>query len=457
MKKCLKCNKEYEDSDNFCPRCGERLVQTNVCQKCGYPVAIEDIFCRHCGHKIEKEYRCEKCNAIIPEGAKFCPECGNNVANPTISVATAGNVPMPKPKAEKILSYVISGVSILLFLLMLIGCFGDLSKSFYYYNGTTSSSSVVSVKYFFGEAFKNYSQQMESVKFEGYGSVACIEIIVKYAFWILAIGSAIFGLIRSSIELYRIYKNKEKTDRKSVASIAAFGTVPYLAIIALTSGMSIIATNGTDKAVYGASFGWGTTMIFVSLIIYVVFVAAERLIRSILRKETIVEESVLCGIKIALSVVFFVSFGQVISLFYSISGTNVTGYATTYSLIMNSLYSYSTGATETFTMEFILMLVAIGLILVGTVFGVLFLLELFDFKKMIPVYILGILMVVFLLTGYIMSYISINDYAKQTLSVFGVSDDGLLISVIGIVFIALAIVSVAGLAITKKIFKKEII
>ena len=221
--------------------------------------------------------------------------------------------------------------------------------------------------------------------------------------------------------------------------------------------MSIIATNGTDKAVYGASFGWGTTMIFVSLIIYVVFVAAERLIRSILRKETIVEESVLCGIKIALSVVFFVSFGQVISLFYSISGTNVTGYATTYSLIMNSLYSYSTGATETFTMEFILMLVAIGLILVGTVFGVLFLLELFDFKKMIPVYILGILMVVFLLTGYIMSYISINDYAKQTLSVFGVSDDGLLISVIGIVFIALAIVSVAGLAITKKIFKKEII
>ena len=102
MKKCLKCNKEYEDSDNFCPRCGEKLVQTNVCQKCGHPVATEDIFCRHCGHKIEKEYRCEKCNAIIPEGAKFCPECGNNIANPVVSITTTGKVQTSKPKAEKI-------------------------------------------------------------------------------------------------------------------------------------------------------------------------------------------------------------------------------------------------------------------------------------------------------------------------------------------------------------------
>lgn len=455
MKKCLKCNKEYEDSDNFCPRCGEKLVQTNVCQKCGHPVATEDIFCRHCGHKIEKEYRCEKCNAIIPEGAKFCPECGNNIANPVVSITTTGKVQTSKPKAEKILSYAISGVSLLLFLLILIGCFGDLSVSFYRYSGVTSNSSIVSVKYFFGEAFKNYSKQMESVQFEGYSSVACIEIIVKYAFWVLAIGSAIFGIIRSSIGLFKTYKNNEASDKKSIASIAAFGAVPYLAIIALTSGIRVIGSNGADRIEYGTSFGWGTTMIFVSLIVHVVAIAVDRLIRSILRKDAIVEESILCGIKIALSVVFFISFGQVISIFYNVSGANITGYATTYTLVLNNLYYFSTGASMTFSIECILMLVAIGLILAGTVFGIIFLLELFDFKKMIPIYILGSLMVAFLLTGYIMSIVSINNYAKQYAAVSGVPSDALGISAIGIVFVALSIVSVAGLAITKAILKNR--
>ena len=377
------------------------------------------------------------------------------MTNPAVSVATAGKISTPKPKAEKILSYVISGASLVLFLLMLIGCFGDLSKTFYTYDGVTNNSSIVSVKYFFGDAFKNYSQQVENVKFEGYSSVAIMEIIVKYVLWILAIGSAIFGIIRSSIGLFRTYKNSEKANKKSISSIVAFGTVPYIAVIALTSGLSVVGSNGTNRIEYGSSFGWGTTMILVSLIIYVVIVAADRLVRSILRKEAIIEESVLCGIKIALSIIFFFSFGQVISIFYNMSGTNISGYSTTYTLVMNNLYNYSTGATTTFSMDCILMFVAIGLILVGTIFGILFLLELFDFKKMIPIYILSIIMVGLLLAGYIMSIVSINSYAKQYAAVSGVPSDALGISVIGIVFIALSIASVTGLGITRMIFKNR--
>ena len=125
MKKCLKCNKEYEDSDNFCPQCGEKLVETNVCQKCGHPVAAEDVYCRHCGYKIEKEYHCEKCGALITEGAKFCSECGNNVTNPIVSIVSNGkaSTPMQKSKIEKILFYVVNAVALVLFVLMLIGCF----------------------------------------------------------------------------------------------------------------------------------------------------------------------------------------------------------------------------------------------------------------------------------------------------------------------------------------------
>lgn len=457
MKKCLKCNKEYEDSDIFCPCCGEKLVETNVCQKCGYPVVVEDTYCRHCGHKIEKEYRCEKCNAVINEGAKFCSECGSNVTNPVVSIATSSNgkkAPIAKSKTEKILFYVANAISLALLLLMLVGCFGDLTKSFYHSSSSTINTSTVSISYFFGDAIKNYQQQMEAVKFGGYDAVASLEITFKYVFWILAIGATIFGLVHGSIRLYKAYKNEDYSEKNSVMPIAAFGTIPYLAIIALTNDVYLLGKSATESIEYGTTFGWGTTMILISLIVYVVIASANRLVCAILCKKDIVFESVLCGVKLVLSIVFFVSIGQLVSIAYNTSGANVSGHATTYSIVLNSLYPYSTGAAEEFSMDCIFMLVAIGLALVGTVFGIIFLIKLFGSKKMVPLCILGGSMVAFLLPGYIITLNSIKNYSKTAYTISGTPSDAFKISAIGVTLIVLTIVSLIGLAVIKKVFKK---
>ena len=457
MKKCLKCNKEYEDSDNFCPQCGEKLVETNVCQKCGHPVATEDVYCRHCGYKIEKEYHCEKCGALITEGAKFCSECGNNVANPIVSIVSNGkpSTPMQKSKIEKILFYVVNAVALVLFVLMLIGCFGDISKSYYSYNGTPGTSSITSIKYFFGDAIKNYKQQMESVQYAGFDAVISLEITLKYIFWIVAIGSTIFGLIYGSIGLYKAYKNNDYSEKNSVLPITAFGTIPYLIIIALTNNLNVIATSVGEKAEYGVTFGWGTMMIFFFFFIYITVAAINKLISSILEKKNIAFESILCGIKLALGIIFLISFGQVVSIFLNASGATARGYATTYSIVISNLYAFSTGATTTFTTECISMLVAIGLILTGTFFGIFFLTKLFNFKKIVQIYIFGLTMVAFLLAGYIVSAIAIKNYAKgEAIAFLGITSDAFGISVIGIVFVVLTALSLIGLPIVKKILKK---
>ena len=96
MKKCLKCNKEYEDSDSFCPVCGEKLVSIGVCPHCGKPIDANDTFCRNCGKRIEKEFRCKKCNAIIPENSKFCPECGEKIVDPVVAVSNKNKFTDPE-------------------------------------------------------------------------------------------------------------------------------------------------------------------------------------------------------------------------------------------------------------------------------------------------------------------------------------------------------------------------
>ena len=42
MKKCLVCNKEFDDDSLFCPECGTRLVSNDTCPKCGKEIQIHD-------------------------------------------------------------------------------------------------------------------------------------------------------------------------------------------------------------------------------------------------------------------------------------------------------------------------------------------------------------------------------------------------------------------------------
>lgn len=62
MRICVVCNTELNDTDKFCPECGNKM-----------PV-MESV-----SVSVRKQF-CPKCGAEVNEGDKFCPECGAKMA-----------------------------------------------------------------------------------------------------------------------------------------------------------------------------------------------------------------------------------------------------------------------------------------------------------------------------------------------------------------------------------------
>ena len=52
MKKCMQCQKTYQDKENYCLMCGQKLEK--ICPKCGVVVQEDAIFCGECGAKLQK-------------------------------------------------------------------------------------------------------------------------------------------------------------------------------------------------------------------------------------------------------------------------------------------------------------------------------------------------------------------------------------------------------------------
>lgn len=50
-----------------------------VCTKCGAGLMDSDQFCPKCGTRVIKERRCPDCGAVLREGTKFCHKCGRMV------------------------------------------------------------------------------------------------------------------------------------------------------------------------------------------------------------------------------------------------------------------------------------------------------------------------------------------------------------------------------------------
>ncbi len=81
MKKCLTCNKEFNDDSLFCPECGEMLVSNDTCPQCHKEVKPEDKYCRYCGRKIERIRICSECGKEVDNDTNFCPKCGSKISD----------------------------------------------------------------------------------------------------------------------------------------------------------------------------------------------------------------------------------------------------------------------------------------------------------------------------------------------------------------------------------------
>lgn len=83
-KKCENCGCKLDDSQKFCPICGQDTSINDkgqngmtACVHCGKPVSRDANFCPGCGKPLFIE--CEKCGCKNVGDSKFCKECGNDL------------------------------------------------------------------------------------------------------------------------------------------------------------------------------------------------------------------------------------------------------------------------------------------------------------------------------------------------------------------------------------------
>ena len=49
--KCRYCDTELKDGAKFCPNCGKKVIESNVCINCGEQIKPGASFCPHCGEE----------------------------------------------------------------------------------------------------------------------------------------------------------------------------------------------------------------------------------------------------------------------------------------------------------------------------------------------------------------------------------------------------------------------
>lgn len=83
---CNKCGQELQNGQQFCPKCGEGIVQkdTLVCTQCKSPIDNNSKFCNVCGTPVNvvsttKEF-CSNCGTHLKDGERFCHNCGKSAS-----------------------------------------------------------------------------------------------------------------------------------------------------------------------------------------------------------------------------------------------------------------------------------------------------------------------------------------------------------------------------------------
>ena len=73
---CPNCNAQVNEGVNFCPECGNGMV--NKCVHCQAALKGKPKFCPECGGNQEVKSACPSCNEPLEGAPKFCPHCGAN-------------------------------------------------------------------------------------------------------------------------------------------------------------------------------------------------------------------------------------------------------------------------------------------------------------------------------------------------------------------------------------------
>lgn len=468
MKKCPKCDIEYDDSDSFCPVCGGKLIPVDACPSCGQPINVNDVFCRHCGCRIEKEYRCKKCNAVIPENSKFCPECGEKIVDPVVSVP-ANNVSTGKgfdrTFVKKLLFFAGHAVLFVLLILMFVGCFGDIYKT-ESTPGLGLSNSETTIAYFFGEAVDNIKAATASDTRNDYQSFLAMMLVFEYINWFFALGTILSGLIIGLVGLFKGATKKAYSFNNKPYLVALLGALPYVFIFGVkysgdisgyTSYTSYYST--TTSTFYTKQiFGWGTTMILVCSAIGICLMSLLRIGVSVIEKDSFVKEIASACFKLTFYFIFVFSLFRMVDIRYLQSNVSIKGYFSAYEGYTTALASYSRqigNTIQTIDDGAVNCLISTILLYSGGIVCVALFGGLFEAKKFDFVFVVGqILVLVLYITGFALARNGFSEYATKVYAGL-IPEESFKYSPMGIVMPVITTLCIIGFGVTSFIKTKQ--
>ena len=90
---CQECGKEVEESFQFCPFCGKKLIKPKICSNCGFKLKENFMFCPDCGKKWDSSEK-----TIMPKSEK---EKKTGVKKAETIEKVEETKPLEEPKSEK--------------------------------------------------------------------------------------------------------------------------------------------------------------------------------------------------------------------------------------------------------------------------------------------------------------------------------------------------------------------
>lgn len=350
MKKCLQCGNKFDDKFSFCPECGQQLVADNSCPQCGAEIAPGAKFCPNCGARLAPQAAPQA--APAPQQPAPAPAPAPQPA-PAPAPAPVYAAPQPAPQQkpakqkgevlQKVLRFVYLGLFCLFSFLFLLGMFGDPFQA-----NVMGYTQGQSISYFFGEGLEPYSDVSSAS--QGFSMFMTVLYMLSYFGALIGLCICIpIGIVKVT----KAVKAKAPIDTKMLSGMVV-SVVPYLF---LTGAIAF-----TKNSAYSTQteFGWGTTMIFVMVILSIVTMTVYKVFGGKLNVKEIIANS-LCGVGY-LAAVLMAVFSN--TLLVSISQYGETMDMTPYTFVANTINAAD--AFEFFPilmMGFLLSLVSAGLMI----------------------------------------------------------------------------------------------
>ena len=315
MKKCLVCNKEFDDDSLFCPECGTKLVSNDTCPNCGKEVKPGEKYCRYCGKKIKRIRMCPNCGIAVDDETMYCPKCGTKIPDDGFVYNEKPHIKQnkieepetegPKP-IDRIVSYIFVSLFAVISILFIVGMFGDfLQTKSILLTGTTSQG----ISFFFGEGARTLSSSYNSYPYKEYFAFTVVEFVLdNVAYFGGLIGLAI-SLFFATKNLVKAAQLKEEINHKPLTGMI-ISVLPYLFIIYSHNYMKV---GGSGIIAALSSYGWGTTMLVVAILLMICTILAYSIVVGKKNAKQILQTSLIGVTLILVSIIVMFGTGAIIS------------------------------------------------------------------------------------------------------------------------------------------------